>query len=197
MEVTTKDRILDEALKCFAENGYNGTNLRDLAANLGLSKSALYKHYNSKEDIWNAMIDRIRNYYNANFDHHPQIPETCGELLELTMQLVGFTIHDPRIILTRRLLMTEQFRGGQASELASEYFLNGTKRLFSEIFRNMIENGLLKRDDPELLALAYTAPITVLIHQCDREREREPEITEQIGAFARHFIETYRADCEK
>jgi hypothetical protein len=69
--------------------------------------------------------------------------------------------------------------------------------MFSEIFRNMIEDGLLKRDDPELLALAYTDPITVLIHQCDRERDREPEITEQIGAFARHFIETYRADCEK
>ena len=180
MEITTKDRILDEALKSFAENGYNGTNLRDLAANLGLSKSALYKHYNSKEDTWNAMIDRIRNYYNANFDHHPRIPETCEELLELTMQLIGFTIHDPQIILTRRLLMTEQFRGGRASELATEYFLNGTKRMFSEIFRNMIGDGLLKRDDPELLALAYTAPITVLIHQCDRERDRESEITEQI-----------------
>ena len=197
MEITTKDRILDEALKSFAENGYNGTNLRDLASNLGLSKSALYKHYNSKEDIWNAMIDRIRNYYNANFDHHPRIPETCEELLELTMQLIGFTIHDPQIILTRRLLMTEQFRGGRASELATEYFLNGTKRMFSEIFRNMIEDGLLKQDDPELLALAYTAPITVLIHQCDRERDRESEITKQIQAFARHFIETYRADSEK
>ena len=49
MENTTKIRILDEALIMFAENGYKGTNLRDLAARLGLSKSALYKHYASKK----------------------------------------------------------------------------------------------------------------------------------------------------
>ena len=41
-ENSTKSRILDEALVVFAGNGYRGTNLRDLAARLGLSKSALY-----------------------------------------------------------------------------------------------------------------------------------------------------------
>lgn len=50
MENTTKEKILDAALVSFAENGYKGTNLRDLAAGMGLSKSALYKHYASKED---------------------------------------------------------------------------------------------------------------------------------------------------
>lgn len=59
MEISTKDRILNEALIMFAENGYRGTNLRDLAAQLGLSKSALYKHYDSKEAIWNALLDKM------------------------------------------------------------------------------------------------------------------------------------------
>ena len=59
MERTTKDRILDEALVMFAEHGYKGTNLRDLAARLDLSKSALYKHCESKEDIWNALLDKM------------------------------------------------------------------------------------------------------------------------------------------
>ena len=59
MENTTKEKILDAALVSFAENGYRGTNLRDLAAGLGLSKSALYRHYESKEDVWNAIPDRM------------------------------------------------------------------------------------------------------------------------------------------
>ena len=50
MESITKERILDAALVSFAEHGYKGTNLRDLAAGMGLSKSALYRHYESKED---------------------------------------------------------------------------------------------------------------------------------------------------
>ena len=67
MENTTKERILDAALVSFAENGYKGTNLRDLAAGMGLSKSALYRHYESKEDIWNAVFDQMEAYYVSRF----------------------------------------------------------------------------------------------------------------------------------
>ena len=77
MENTTRERILDAALVSFADNGYRGTNLRDLAAGLGLSKSALYKHFESKEDIWNALLDRVEAYYNERFgspDNLPAVP---------------------------------------------------------------------------------------------------------------------------
>ena len=78
MENTTKSRILDEALVMFAENGYKGTNLRDLAARLGLSKSALYKHYTSKEDIWNAVLDRMEAYYGEKFGSSEHLPDIQG-----------------------------------------------------------------------------------------------------------------------
>ena len=74
MENTTKERILDAALVSFAENGYKGTNLRDLAAGMGLSKSALYRHYESKEEIWNAVIDRMEAYYTSRFGSPDQLP---------------------------------------------------------------------------------------------------------------------------
>lgn len=48
MESNTKEKILDEALVCFAENGYEGTLLRNIASGLGLSKSALYARKNMK-----------------------------------------------------------------------------------------------------------------------------------------------------
>ena len=67
MESSTKNRILDEALVMFAENGYKGTNLRDLAARLGLSKSALYKHYESKEAIWNALLHGMSDEETVRF----------------------------------------------------------------------------------------------------------------------------------
>ena len=76
MERTTKDRILDESLVMFAEYGYKGTNLRDLAARLELSKSALYKHYESKEDIWNALLDKMEAYYAQHFGSMDNLPQT-------------------------------------------------------------------------------------------------------------------------
>lgn len=55
----------------------------------------------------------------------------------------------------------------------------------------MIKNGKIKEDDPEILALSYTAPITGLIHLCDREPDKEKEVMKQIDLFINHFINTY------
>lgn len=194
MENTTKEKILDAALVSFAENGYKGTNLRGLAAGMGLSKSALYKHFASKEEIWNAVIDRMEAYYSARFgspEKTSTVPKSCDELVAMTMRMLDFTMHDKKVILTRRLLLTEQFHDDRARHFATLHFLTGTKDIYAKVFAEMMENGILKKDDPEMLAFAYTAPITSLIHLCDREPEKEPEVMEKLEEFIRHFIETY------
>ena len=48
----TKERILRIALELFAQNGYLGTSMNDIAGQLGFTKAALYKHYSSKQEIW-------------------------------------------------------------------------------------------------------------------------------------------------
>ncbi|NGM17496.1 TetR family transcriptional regulator [Eggerthellaceae bacterium zg-893] len=191
----TKQRILDEALIMFAQCGYEGTNMRELAQALGLGKSALYKHYASKEDIWTSMLDVLETRYSKSFgseDNLPPVPSSCDELVEMSMRLVDFTIHDEKIVLTRRLLLAEQHRDEHARALASEHFLKRLDRIFTHVFAGMMDKGLLKRRDSQLLALAYTAPISALIMECDRYPEKEPEITERIRTFATHFVEAAR-----
>ena len=194
MGKNTKDRILDQALISFVENGYKGTNLRDFAAEMGLSKSALYSHYESKEAIWNTLIDKMEAYYSERFgspEHLPEIPKSLDEFVHLVMNMVNFTIHDEKIILTRKLLLAEQFRDDRVKELASKHFMKGTKDIFQRIFEKMMANGLLIEEDPNLLAFVFTSPITSLIHYCDREPEMEPMIMRQIEAIVNHFIKMY------
>ena len=194
MENTTKEKILEAALVSFAENGYKGTNLRDLAAGMGLSKSALYKHYASKEDIWNAVIDQMEAYYVARFgspDKTPPAPKSCDELFTMTMRMLDFTLHDRNVILTRRLLLTEQFRDDRARHFATLHFLTGTKDIYKKVFAEMMKSGVLKTEDPDMLAFVFTSPITALIHYCDREPEKEPEILGQIETYVKHFIKIY------
>ena len=190
----TKDKILDKALISFVENGYKGTNLRDFAAGMGLSKSALYSHYESKEAIWNALIDKMEIYYTDRFgspEHLPEIPKNIDEFYSLVMQMVNFTLHDEKIILTRKLLLTEQFHDDRVKKLATEHFFNGAKAIFQRILESMMESGIVQKDDPELLAFVFTSPITLLIHYCDREPEKEPEIMQQIEKYVKHFLKTY------
>ena len=194
MANSTKNRILEEALVMFAANGYKGTNLRDLAAALGLSKSALYKHYTSKEAIWNAVLDEMEAYYSERFgspEKLPPVPKSCEELLAMTRQALAFTMHDSKVILSRHILLTEQFHDARARNLATRHFLTGTRDIYTGIFSAMMADGLLKKEDPSVLAFAYTAPISALVIQCDREPEKEAEIMREIETFLQLFIRTY------
>ncbi len=190
----TKERILDEALRQFSQKGYDGTNIRELTASLGLVKSSMYKHFGSKEDIWNALLDEMIAYYNEHFgsaENLPPVPDSLDGLVALTMQMVNFTIHDERVVMTRKLLTIEQFRDERARKLATKHFLTGLTEMFTHIFEGMIDRKLLQSDDPKMLAFAYIAPISALIHLCDREPEKEDNTVSQIESFSRHFIKTY------
>ena len=45
MAKDTKERILAAALDMFSQKGYDGTNIRELTASLGLVKSSMYRHF--------------------------------------------------------------------------------------------------------------------------------------------------------
>ena len=194
MAKDTKERILDAALEMFSQNGYAGTNIRELSASLGLVKSGVYKHYESKEAIWNALLDKMIAYYEEHFgsaEHLPRVPDTLEELVRMTMQMVNITVLDERIVMTRKLLSIEQFRDERARDLATKHFLTGLTDMFTRLFRGMMDKGLLRKDDPKMLAFAYIAPISALIHLCDREPEKMEETLKQVEAFSRHFVRTY------
>ena len=190
----TKERILEAALLMFSQNGYAGTNIRELSASLGLVKSGVYKHYESKEAIWNALLDEMIAYYAEHFgspEHLPPVPDSPEGLVTMTMQMVNFTVHDEKIVMTRKVLTLEQFRDDRARDLATKHFLTGLTEMFAHVFAGMMDKGLLRRDDPAMLAFAYTAPISALIHLCDREPEKTDEAMAQVEAFSRYYIKTY------
>ena len=131
MAKDTRDRILMAALEMFSQNGYAGTNIRELTASLGLVKSSMYKHFKSKEDIWNTLLDEMIAYYNQRFgspENLPPVPDSLDELVEMTMRMVDFTVHDERIVMTRKLLSIEQYRDERARELATKHFLTGDRK---------------------------------------------------------------------
>ena len=197
MAKDTKERILAAALEMFSQNGYAGTNIRELTASLGLVKSSMYKHFESKEDIWNSLLDEMIAYYDNHFgspQHLPPVPDSLDDLVAMTLRMVDFTVHDERIIMTRKLLTIEQFRDQRAIDIATKHYLTGLKEMFTPIFAGMMDKGLLRREDPSMLAFAYTTPISALIHLCDREPERTDEVMVQVEAFSRHFVKIYGVD---
>ena len=53
-----KERILETVLTFFAQSGYLGTSMSDIAGQLGITKGALHKHYASRREILDRIVER-------------------------------------------------------------------------------------------------------------------------------------------
>jgi AcrR family transcriptional regulator len=82
---TTRERILDVALDLFTEKGFDKTSLREIAAELGFSKAALYYHFASKDDILLALHMRLHDVGHgalARLGDQRLSPDLWGPLFE-------------------------------------------------------------------------------------------------------------------
>ena len=71
----TKRRILETALELFAQSGYLGTSMSDIAKRLGITKAALYKHYTCKQEILDRIVERM-NEMDYERAKEYEMPET-------------------------------------------------------------------------------------------------------------------------
>ena len=192
--MSTKDKILDAALTLFAENGYNGTSVEQIAKAVGIKAPSLYKHYKGKEDILNALVDSAEARYEEMFGSERnigKIPESREEFIEMTMGRISFTMRDPIIRKTRMFLDQEQFRNERTSEVTTRHQLDGIQGMFAKILKEMMDKGLVKEDDPALLSAELTAPAVLQIARSDRQPQCEKDALESIEKHLQHFCDVY------
>ena len=192
--MSTKERILQEALTLFAENGYDGTGVEQIAEKVGIKAPSLYKHFKGKEDILNALIDSAEEYYEESFgseQHIGEIPENRDDFVRATMSRIAFTLHDPMIRKIRKFLVQEQFRNERLAEITTRHQLVGIQKMYEKIIEEMMKNGLFLYDDPALLSIELVSPVVLWVSKADRQPQYEQEIMECIKKHVSHFCDVY------
>ena len=165
-----------------------------IAENAGIKGPSLYRHYKGKEDIFNSLIDLVTSHYEEGFglkNQPEELPKSMDDLIENAMGKIKFTMSDDVVRKTRRILAMEQFRSKRMAELASRYHLENLQEIYTGIFAGLMEKGILKKDEPENLALEFVAPVSLLIHMYDRQPEREEEVLYKIRKHFEHFARVY------
>lgn len=56
-----RDQILEVAVQVFAKHGYHGTSMNEVAEAAGVTKPVLYQHFDSKQDLYLALLDDVGN----------------------------------------------------------------------------------------------------------------------------------------
>ena len=199
----TRQRILREALRLFSQRGYDAVSVEQIAEAVGIKAPSLYKHYKGKQDIFDAVFAETARRYDAFTDsisvHLGNTAEdldtlrclNAEDLVRKVRSLVAYSLHDDFISQFRRMTI-EQFRSPQLSALYSERYVAQIQRYHTGLFSRMISLGVLRDEDPQLLALIYDAPILLMLGECDRHPEMEEEAMRQLEAHVRLFYRTYR-----
>lgn len=181
----TREAILTVALKLFSERGYDGVGIRDIAKEIGIRESALYKHFSSKQAIFDSILEDVERRYR-------QEVSACGPARDVEELLAGET--DPReelfrtsvtmfqFYLTtaygsqlRRMLIMEQFRTSQAGRFFHELIIERGLAHISGVFAELIRAGVYADADPMVMALQFYSPLYLLLSQYDGQPEQYEE----------------------
>lgn len=193
-KIPTRDRILESALTLFSEKGYDGVGVDLIAENAGIKGPSLYKHFKGKEEILDALIERAESYYEVNFGsvkNPGKLPSSMDELVASTLKRIEFTLHDPMIKRVRRMLTMEQFRNKRIALLATKYNIDCVQEIYLRIFTEMMDSGIMRKENPAFVSMFFAAPVSLLIQMCDREPEREKEAMKRIEEFFQYFSKEY------
>lgn len=203
----TKQRILLEALRLFSKRGYDAVSVEQIASAVGIKAPSLYKHYKSKKDIFDAIFEDTAKRY-EEFIQTISIPVTdskqdvvvfenitAEDLVQKVKSLIEYSLHDEYTSKFRKMMTIEQFRSPELSKLYSDRYVNQIQNYHTDLFTKMIEAGVLKKEDPCILAMVYDAPILVMLSECDRHPEKEEECIKKLEDHVRLFYRTY--SCSK
>ena len=192
--MSTKERILEESLTLFAERGFDGIGIDGIAESVGIKGPSVYRHFKNKEDILNALIDAAEIRYDeflGSKENIGRIPQSLEDFIHITMSKVAFTMQDPMIQKIRKLLVQEQFRNERLAEVTSRHQVDGLVGMYEKIIGGMMENGLIRKDDPAILAMELVAPAVEMIAKADRQPDCEKEMLKSIEKHIWHFCKVY------
>ncbi|MGI5077632.1 TetR/AcrR family transcriptional regulator [Treponema maltophilum] len=198
--MTTKERILNIALNLFSERGYSAVYVTDIAEEVGIKAPSLYKHFKSKEDIFESCINC---FYAKMEDMHkkllPQADQEIkfyknieeNELLMITDSLFDFYLTDDVASKFRKMLIVERYRNKKLNLIFEKLFIEGAVEHQTAVFRKLIQAGVFKKSDPKILAFHFYTPIFFLLQKYDLHPEKIDEAFAELAVLIHDFHQKY------
>jgi AcrR family transcriptional regulator len=186
----TRQALLDAALLLFAENGYFGTTLRDIAASIGIRESAVYNYFPGKEALFEALIASDQQskveYLAAAID------DPITDAREALTGVAVFALDHfstPRQQQLFRILMSDGFRLAKEGRIDLIPRLSIVHTHLRALMRRLVSGGWLQNASPRFLAMEFMGPLLLWRHM-HAIGSRLPAIRNR-RSFARQHVDQF------
>lgn len=196
----TKKRILETALGLFAQSGYLGTSMSDIAKQLGITKGALYKHYTSKQEILDSIVGRMNRMDYERAEEY-EMPETQPDgqaeeyrhtqienIRAYAVAQFDYWTKEPFPSDFRKMLTLEQYRDPKLRQLYHDYLATGPAEYMAAVFRKLADSD----EEAMQLALEFYGPMFLLYSVYDGA-DRKESIAPMLSAHIDRFIAGIRS----
>ena len=198
----TKQEILEAALELFSVQGFEATSISQIASAVGIRKASLYSHFENKQAILDELVKEVLERYAAHSvfaktdwgKESDNLPFTPDDSVQMIKEQIRYILHAPHISKARKMLVIEQFQNSELAKLQTKQNYSDVLEYFTGYIGQLIRQGVLAEDDPEIMAAQLCLPISVWINLCDREPDREPEVMELVERHIRQFFRLYQKE---
>ena len=145
-----KEEILIVALHLFARDGYEAVSVSQIAGELDMTKGALYRHYKSKRDIFDCIVQRMEQQQDGEQARENEVPEesiektpeeyqnvSLDDFVEYSKSMFEYWTVDDFASSFRKMLTIEQFRSEEMQNLYQQYLVSGPTEYVKDLFENM------------------------------------------------------------
>ena len=195
---STRGAILVEAKHCFAQNGFDGTSLNDIAAGVGIRRASLLHHFPSKEAIYQAVCERAVADWAECIDEAVRGPvgEGWNYVDQVLTAAVRWFAQNPDFVrLVRHESLAAADRPGFDLGVAVRPWF---ERAVNHFDREMGAGRFRKHDPEQLLISGYGAVLNYFsdVHFLESLLGRDPMTEEAIEARIEAVREFFRAALE-
>jgi AcrR family transcriptional regulator len=198
-QLSTRERILGEALGLFAESGYGGASMRELARRVGVRESSLYNHFPSKASILGAIVSEYGPASSASRLEEPRYRQLHAQPAAFCRQFAFDLViqwSDPREHQFQKVITAERNRVPGIRAKFADQFYSREQRLMANYFRGFALAGLISTPDPrETARLLAAALIYIRLEHYVMGAEPSPraKVIEAIDHFLAFFFELIAA----
>ena len=144
-----KEEILIVALHLFARDGYEAVSVSQIAGELAMTKGALYRHYQSKRDIFDSIVKRMEQQdsaqasdYDMPEEDKEKMPEkyenvSPDDFVKYSKSMFAYWTEDDFASSFRKMLTIEQFRSEEMQKLYQQYLAAGPVSYVKDLFESM------------------------------------------------------------
>ena len=144
-----KEEILIVARHLFARDGYEAVSVSQIAGELDMTKGALYRHYKSKRDIFDCIVQRMEQQ-DGEQARENEVPEesiektpeeyqnvSLDDFVEYSKSMFEYWTEDDFASSFRKMLTIEQFRSEEMQNLYQQYLVSGPTEYVKDLFKSM------------------------------------------------------------